>query len=398
VPGASLKVIRGECELSEKDVVEIPKGLLPGEWILLLDKNSSRKYIAHINPYSESYFKIKIVRNIPIEWKSDSKETEIAVDFLRQNITIAFQKRLMFKDYNKGCRLIYGSSDGLTGLIVDVYLKYIFIQINVAGIDRFRNEVSSCIQSLYPGHVVRFFDNIQYRKQEVLPIYDVEPMADNLDVSENEIMYQVSKRTLQKIGYYYDHRENRRKLLDTLGKISINKGVGLDLFSYVGSWGLHMLKGGVGHVDFVDQGDLSIDIENNLDRNGYKGQGSFYRSDVFKFLDDAFEKKKFYNIIVSDPPAFTKSEKNKSTAIGGYEKLHQKALRLISNEGLFIAASCTHYVSHEELDKTVQVSANKNNQILQLLDIGVQGYDHPAKGFTDKGFYIKYLLYIVKKS
>lgn len=397
MPKASLKVVRGECELSEKDVEEIPKGLSPGEWVVVVDKTISRKYIAHINPYSESFFKIKIIKNISFDWTTKKNESEIAVESIRERIIEAANRRKCFISYNDGCRLVYGSSDYLTGLIVDVYQKYIFIQINVAGIDRFRKEVGQTIQEIFPKHTIRFFDNPQYRKQEVLPIYEAEEITEDLLIKENNINYVVSRKTLQKIGYYYDHRENRQKLLYTLLNLNIKKEKGLDLFSYVGSWGLHLLKGGLSHVEFVDQGDMAVDVEANLKLNHFEGRGSFCRKDVFKFLDEAHANQKFYDVIVSDPPAFTKSEKNKNTALGGYEKLHQKAMRLIENKGIFVAASCTHYVSHEELDKTVQLSAMKNNQSIQLLDIGMQGFDHPVKGFTDKGFYIKYLLYLVER-
>jgi 23S rRNA (cytosine1962-C5)-methyltransferase len=397
LPKASLKVLRGECELSEKDIEEMPKGLSPGEWVLLIDKTAKVKYIAHINPYSESFFKIKIIKSVATNWSTSKKENEVAIDNIREKILEAFNRRKIFLNYSDGCRLIYGSSDSLTGLIVDVYKKYIFVQINVAGIDRFRKEVGLILQDIYPQHIIRFFDNPNYRKQEVLPVYETEEIKDDLEVFENKIKYVISKKTLQKIGYYYDHRENRQKLLTTLKSLNVNKEKGLDLFSYVGSWGLHMLHAGVKNVNFIDQGDMANDVETNLKINEFAGRGTFYRADVFKFLDEAFQKKDFYNVIVSDPPAFTKSEKNKNTAIGGYEKLHQKAMRLIEDQGIFVAASCTHYVSHEELDKTVQVSAIKNNQKVQLLDVGMQGFDHPVKGFTDKGFYIKYLLYIVQK-
>ena len=99
----------------------------------------------------------------------------------------------------------------------------------------------------------------------------------------------------------------------------------------------------------------------------------------------------------SEPPAFTKSEKNKVTALQGYEKLHTKALKILNEEGLFVAASCTHYVSYEELDKTVQDAAFKNGQRLRMLDLGAQGFDHPMSGLKDKSFYIKYLAYHVTR-
>jgi len=394
---ASLKVVRGECELAEKDVEEIPKGVSPGEWVILSDKLAKKKYIGHLNPYSESYFKIKIVCEVEADWKPSKSEKEIGLEVLTSRLKEAAKKREIFLSYKSGNRLVYGSSDHLTGLIIDVYKKYIFIQINVAGLDRFRNEIGQLIKEMYPNHFVRFFDNPAYRKQEVLPVYPTEEILEDLEVIENEIQYTVSRKTLQKIGYYYDHRENRAKLLSTLQKLNVKKQFGLDLFSYVGSWGLHLLKAGVEHVDFVDQGDMLNDINTNLKLNQFEGKGAFFRADVFKYLDEVYTQKKSYDIIVSDPPAFTKSEKHKSTAIGGYEKLHQKSMRLLSESGVFVAASCTHYVTLEELDKTVQVSALKNNQIIQLLDLGMQGFDHPVKGFSDKGFYIKYLVYYVKR-
>ena len=142
---------------------------------------------------------------------------------------------------------------------------------------------------------------------------------------------------------------------------------------------------------------MQLAIEENLKLNKFSGKGNFIRSDVFKFLDSAYAANKKYDVIVSDPPAFTKSEKNKTTALHGYEKLHLKAMKLLNDKGLLVVASCTHYASHEELDKTVQDAAFRNGQKIQLLDMGVQGFDHPMVGLKDKSFYIKYLVYFVNR-
>lgn len=394
---SSLKVHRGEHELSEKDVEELPKGLIPGEWVCIVDSSAQKKYIAYANSYAEVFFKIKILKSVEWTFATSIPENKIAEDVISELLLASIKKRELFMDYHDGCRLAYGISDSLPGLIVDKYKKYILIQVNTAGLDRFREIIRLIVKQKFINHNVIFYDNEEYRKSEVLPVHEKELMDSDLEIVENGLEYKIPLNVIQKIGYYYDHRENRARLKSLLIRLNINKDKGLDLFSYVGSWGLHLLSAGVKSVDFVDQGKMQQAIEGNLELNNFEGKGRFVRSDVFKFLDQALAENKKYDVIVSDPPAFTKSEKNKLTALQGYEKLHLKALRLLNETGVLAVASCTHYASHEELDKTVQDAAIRNGQKVQLLDLGVQGFDHPMVGLKDKSFYIKYLVYYVSR-
>lgn len=374
------------------------KGLRPGEWIILEDQLAKKNYIGYINPFAESFYKLKILtEDKSKKYNVKSDEEEVARELIVANLQAAFKLRDYLTDYSNGARLVYGMNDSLPGIIVDKYQKYILAQINTAGMDRFRDLIKSEIVKKYPEQKVLFFDNLEYRKSEVLPVHEPEKIAEDLDILENGIHYRISQTVMQKIGYYYDHRENRSKLANLLTRTSFPKKTGLDLFSYVGSWGLHMLKAGVENVEFVDQANMEVATNTNLELNNFKGRGQFTRSDVFKFLDTALVSGKKYDVIVSDPPAFTKSEKNKLQALQGYEKLHLKAMRLLNDEGLMVVASCTHHVNYEELDKTVQEAALKNSQTVQLLDLGVQGMDHPFSGFKDKSFYIKYLVYFVSR-
>lgn len=374
----------------------MPKGLRPGEWVIIEDQQAKKNYIAYINPYAESFYKIKILKE-DVQKKVNVKTDEetLAKEIIIEHLQTAFRKRDFFLDYNHGARLVYGMNDALPGIIVDKYQKYIFAQINTAGMDRFRDLIKSEIIRRYPDQKVLFFDNPEYRKAEVLPIHEPEKINEDLDVLENGLKYKITQQVMQKIGYYYDHRENRSKLANLLKRTAFAKKTGLDLFSYVGSWGLHMLSAGVEHVEFVDQGNMEEVTTNHLKMNGFEGRGKFTRSDVFKFIDASIAAGKKYDVIVSDPPAFTKSEKNKITALQGYEKLHLKTMKLLNDEAIMVVASCTHHVNYEELDKTVQDAALKNSQKVHLLDLGAQGFDHPFSGFNDKSFYIKYLVYFV---
>lgn len=371
--------------------------MTPGEWFCLNDGIAKRRYIAYVNPYTENFFKIKILKMLHPQFSSQTDEKEVAEETIVELLQASLRRRKIFDGYEYGSRLVYGISDSLPGLIVDKYKKYILVQINTAGLDRFRDHIHSTLQREFPEQKVLFFDNEEYRKAEVLPVHERAELDTDLEVQENGLNYLIPKSVMQKIGYYYDHRENRARLKNLLLRLNIQKEKGLDLFSYVGSWGLHLLAAGVKNVEFVDQGQMQNAVEGNLKLNGFTGRGSFVRADVFKFLDQALSENKSYDMIVSDPPAFTKSEKNKTSAIQGYEKLHLKAMKLLKDEGVFVAASCTHYVNYEELDKTVQDAGFKNGQKLQLLDLGGQGLDHPMTGLKDKGFYIKYLVYYVSR-
>ena len=392
------KINRGARELSLSDLTTEPKGFIPGEWFLLSDETNKKSYIAYLNLFSENFFKIKIVKeNFKNKFTTNQAEEEIAKKQIIENLETSIRKRALFSGYEKGARLVYGISDELPGLIVDKHVEVILIQINTAGIDRFRDLVKNFFEERFPTHKAIFLDNQEYRKSEMLPDFNTDKLQINLNIFENNIQYKIDKDVVQKIGYYYDHRENRIKIHDLIKRANFKITNGLDLFCYVGSWGLHLLKAGVNTVHFVDQANMEKVVKENLEINGFNDRGIFFRSDVFKFIDQEISKNSKYDIIISDPPAFTKSEKNKLQALQGYEKLHTRAMKLLSDQALFVAASCTHPVDILELDKTVQEAAINNNQNIHLLDLGIQGFDHPSTGLKDQSFYIKYLVYYVTR-
>ncbi len=395
---SSVKIQKGEREFSEGDFEQVPKGLIPGEWIIVHSLEKKDNYIAYANLYSENFYKIKVIeKDSQKKWKTEHVENEVAKTIIKEKLERSISRRKLFKNYDKGCRLVYGLADELPGLIVDKYEKYILLQVNTAGLDRFRELIKDFFETEFPKHKTLFFDNKEYRKSEQLPEYNEIGLEENLLIYENSLKYEIPSKTIQKIGFYYDHRENRLRLINLLSKLEMKFEKGLDLFSYVGSWGLHLLLAGVQEVKFIDQADMEKTINRNLEINHLESRGSFIRSDVFKFLDQAKANGEMFDIIVSDPPAFTKSEKNKQQAILGYEKLHTKAMSLLKDNSIFVAASCTHHVDFSELDKTVKDASIKNNLNIKLLDLGCQGFDHPFTSFEDKSFYIKYIAYHVQR-
>lgn len=376
-------VDRGENFFFDSDIVESTKSCTPGEWVLI--NLSNRRAIGFVNSFVESGPTITIIdRNA-----SDPES------FIKNQITSSIKKRSVF-GYRNGGRLIYGFEDDLPGLIVDGYKNLTIAQINNAGMDKYRELIKTILNDVLETKIV-FLDNQKYREREGLPLFPREELPEIIEIEESGLKYEVSSSVMQKVGYYYDHRENRLKLENLISRFDKKFTKGVDLFCYIGSWGLHALRGGVEHLEFVDQGNMQDVVMNNVQLNNIeKERATFFRDDVFKYLDSCISENKEFDLIVCDPPAFTKSAKNKNKAIAGYEKLYTKIFKIIESGGVLAAASCTQYISLEELDLAVVKMAKKEGRRVQVLDLGVQGWDHPIKSLKSKSNYIKYLCYIVE--
>jgi len=377
-------------ELKVIDFEDSIKSIPPGEWCIYSSPTSDEAWVGFINPNIQDKFACaQVLTSLP----KGASTFEPAI-FIKECLAKAYHKRLMFKGYDKGSRLFYGTSDGLTGLIIDHFENASVIQINTAGIDRYRDHIQKALSEI-TGVPAFLLDNAKYREKESLPSFENEPLPD-LKIIENDVEYSLRSDIIQKVGFYYDHRENRIQLQQLLNRMTFKPDKGLDLFCYAGAWGLNALKAGVPWVEFVDQGNLQEEVMNALKLNGLVDRGLFHRNDVFKFLDEAISKNRKFDLILCDPPAFAKSVQQKPQALEGYSKLHRKVMRLASPLAICTFSSCTHYISHEEFQKNILDAANKEGRKIRLLYCGMQGWDHPVSSLDDKANYIKSYFYILE--
>lgn len=381
----ALKAKSRPADLRFSDIETSIKGCVPGEWTLFENQKSGESFIGFVNPTA--------LPSAPCAFILSSKKFESPWDYIQTKLSLAVKKRLELTDYGKNARMVFGANDGLPGLIVDSFQNCALAQINTAGLDQFREKIKMELESLLSAQVY-LLDNEEYRKAEGLPIYNDEFSLDTLKVIEGNLRFELSKERLQKVGFYYDHRENRSKLSLALARSSSSFKKGLDLFCYAGAWGMTMAKAGVESVDFVDQADFADEFSRNLKLNELMGEHEFHRKDGFQFLK---ETKNSYDIIVSDPPAFAKSPKGAKKALEGYQKLHRLCLRALRNHSYFAACSCTRYVDLKEFLATVESAARSTGSKVTLIDIGTQGPDHPCSGLSDKSNYLKYGLFLVEK-
>lgn len=380
------KIRSHHTELKTSDFDDSIKSLPPGEWCLFI--SGQEKWFGFINPMIEEKFSCAHVLGKP---ESESISPE---DVIRHKLQVARQKRNRFQGYEKNSRLFYGQSDGLPGLIIDQFSNASIVQINTAGLDRYREFIKNEIEAL--TEVPAFFlDNPKYREKESLPFFQNEPLPD-LELSENKIEFRIRSEVMQKVGFYFDHRENRFQLISLLSRLKTLPRNAIDLFSYAGAWGLAALKGGVENVKFVDQGDFATEVNTGLSLNGFSQRGQYIRSDVFKYLDDAIKQNASFDLVLCDPPAFAKSALQKPQALEGYSKLHRKVFKVLSNNSVVAFSSCTHYVGHDEFQKNIQDAALKENRKIQMIYAGIQGFDHPIASLNEKSSYIKSYFYLVE--
>ncbi len=384
------KIQSHQIEFKSSDFEDSIKSVPPGEWCSV--KLANNDYgIIYVNSLVDEKFTCGYLVH---KLKNDELATFDTKNFIFKKIHNALMKRKLFKGYEKHSRVFYGVSDGLPGLIVDLFNNISIIQINTAGLDRFRDEIKKEVERL-SGVPSYFLDNTKYREKESLPFFDSQDLP-FLEVLENEIKYKIRPEVLQKIGFYYDHRENRYQLVNLISRMNVEIKAAVDLFCYVGAWGVSALKAGAKSCQFIDQGDFEIEVNQTLQSNNFQGQGQFQRTDVFKFLDEAIQKNKKYDLVLCDPPAFAKSMLQKNQALEGYTKLHRKVFKIASSQAIISFSSCTHYVNHEEFQKNILDAAKKESRSIQLIYVGTQGFDHPIASLHDRSNYIKCYFYFVE--
>lgn len=308
---------------------------------------------------------------------------------LRIELAISIRQRLI--DNSNYCRLVFGESDFLPGLTIDKYGDYLSIEIYSAGFELIKHQVVKALIEIYPnlkGIIQK--NGSSWRQREGLS-QDDEILYGNIpeivEIEENGIKYNIDLIKGQKTGYFYDQRFNR----NFLQQISKNANV-LDLFCNQGGFALNAAKGGARKVVGVDiQRNVIENARSNIILNNFNNI-EFVEQDALSYLKQNVEK---YDIIISDPPAFTKSKKNVPEAIGAYYSINRWAIKNLVNDGILLTSSCSYHIFEEKFYETIQQAAQKNKRKLRLIYRGLQSPDHPILDALPETKYLKFFGFIV---
>lgn len=288
-------------------------------------------------------------------------------------------------------RLVYGDSDLLPGVVIDRYGQYFVVQISVAGFEPLIPELVDLLEVLFEAKGVLVKNDHQARELEGMD-EDVRvfgQLPDKLLLEENGCAFEIPSSSGQKTGWFYDHRVNRSFLQDLVPGKRV-----LDVFSYVGGWGIQAAVAGALQVTCVDASELACQqVLRNAQINEVDSLVEVIRGkaiDVLKRLNDAGES---FDVVVLDPPAFIKRKKDQKSGEAAYRHLNELAIRLLGKEGILVSASCSRPLSNDSLVEIVRGAARHLDRNAQLIFTGCQGPDHPVHPAIPETNYIKAQFY-----
>jgi 23S rRNA (cytosine1962-C5)-methyltransferase len=283
-------------------------------------------------------------------------------------------------------RLIYGESDGLPGVVVDRFGDTLVVQISTWGMEHLRSHLLAALQKVIdPKHILLRADG-NYRELENLPRYNEVVLGqppELVTLEENGVQFVAPILTGQKTGWFYDHRMNR----ESLRAIVPGKKV-LDVFSYVGGWGVQAANFGAKEVTCIDSSATALELVNhNAKLNNV--QVKTIEADAFEAMQELIQAGEKFDVIILDPPAFIKKRKDNEAGKQAYYRINELAMQLLSDTGILLSASCSMHLAYEELIDIVRACARRQHLQARIVYQGHQGPDHPIHPAIAETAYLK---------
>lgn len=347
-----------------------------GEQVIVEDAKGKALGVAMMNPQTLICARLVSRDLSPLDTTALTKKIQAA---------LLLRERFFAKPFY---RLVYGESDLLPGLVIDRFGDYFSVQTNTAGMDLLQQTIVDVLNRLFKTKGVLFKNDSSARDMEGLDktvFVASGTIPELVELEENNTRFLVSLTNGQKTGWFYDHRSNRREM-QALVK---DKNV-LDVFSYVGGWGVQALQAGAKSATCIDSSESALQLaRQNAELNQGKTRFASLPGAATDVLKNLVADKKLFDIVVLDPPAFVKKIKDKGKGVEAYHQHNQLALRLLKPGGVLISASCSMHLKRDELMNVIRVAGNKTHRDLQVVYQGGQGPDHPVHPAIAETEYLK---------
>ena len=335
---------------------------------------------------------------IRVRMMTRDQEQEVDEEFLGLRLREAWEYRKKVVDTGS-CRLVFGEADFLPGLVVDKFSDVLVVQSLALGKDRMKEAAVRLLKEILAEDGIKIRgvyerSDAKVRQQEGMERtkgFIGDTFDTNVEIMENGVRYIVDVKEGQKTGFFLDQKYNRLAIQKLCGGARV-----LDCFTHTGSFALNAGMGGAASVLGVDASELGVSqARENACLNGMEDRVRFVCRDVFELLPELEEQGEKFDVIILDPPAFTKSRNSIKNAVRGYREINLRAMKLLKDGGFLATCSCSHFMSYELFTQTINQAAKNVHRRLRQVEYRTQAPDHPILWAAEESYYLKFYIFQV---
>ena len=351
----------------------------PGDLVEVRFSDGKLAGIGFINPKSQILIRL-LTR----------KQELINDQFFSNRILSAWNYRQK-TGYTENCRLVFGEADLLPALIIDKFNDYFVIQTLALGIEKWKPAIVNALNTIFSPKGIYERNDVPVRTLEGLEQqkgFLSDPFNTNIIINENGLQFLVDVENGQKTGYFLDQQDNRRAIQHIVKDAEV-----LGAFTYTGTFEIHAAHYGAKSVLGIDISEQAVTQANkNAALNGLSDICKFETKNAFDVLKDWSKEGPKYDVVMLDPPAFTKSRENIHKAVTGYKEINLRGMKLLRNGGFLVSSSCTNLVSPDLFLETIDVAAKDARKRIRQVVFNAQSADHPIIRGIDNTNYLKFLI------
>ncbi|WP_423230093.1 class I SAM-dependent rRNA methyltransferase [Caloramator mitchellensis] len=327
---------------------------------------------------------------ITVRIMTRNKDEEINEEFFRRRIISAWEYRKKVIE-TTSCRVIFGEADFLPALIVDKYSDYLVVQTLSLGIERWKDTIVKILKEVFNPKGIYERNDVPVRELEGLQQtkgFLSEPFETTVVSEENGVKFYVDLENGQKTGYFLDQKENRAALKDIVTGADV-----LDCFCHTGSFSLHAGYYGAKSVLGIDISQHAVEFaRRNAALNGLENVCKFEAHNAFDVLHPWAKEGKKFDVVILDPPAFTKSKGTVESALRGYKEINLRGMKLLKPGGFLVTASCSHHMTPDLFNQVIMEAAIDAKKTIRQVEYRTQSKDHPILWNSGETLYLKFLI------
>lgn len=376
IPGKEMRVLSGHPWVFRSDIARVEGAFTPGDVVDVLSSKGRFLAKAYYNPQSQIALRIMSLKNEPIDRAFIFRRVKEAVDYRRT-----------FADL-QSCRLIFAESDRLPALIVDSFGDVLVLQCLALGMERFKQDVvDALVEELHPRGIWERND-VPVRRLEGMELttgllYGEVP--DRVQMVENGVHFWVDVKEGQKTGFFLDQKENRAAIAPFVKGKTV-----LDCFTHTGSFALHAGFFGASEVTGVDISAYACEFAaENARLNHLEDRVHFVEANAFDLLSQQSREGVKYDVVILDPPAFTKTRTAIESATRGYKEINLRAMKMVRPGGYLITCSCSQHILPSAFMRIICDAAHDARVHLRQVEYRTQGRDHPILPAAPETQYLK---------